>query len=51
MKPTTHANPTVDPACSTASGTIVSASIVSTAQAAKVSVKAKVVSPASPSKP
>jgi hypothetical protein len=51
MKPTTHAKPTAPLACSTACGTIVSASIVSTAPAAKVSVNASVVSPAPPSRP
>jgi hypothetical protein len=51
MNPITQARPTAGPACSTASGTIVSASMVSTAPAAKVSVNASVVSPAPPRRP
>ena len=51
MKPVTQARPTAGPACSTASGTIASASMVSTAPAANVSVNASVVAPAPPRRP
>ena len=51
MNPTTHARPMARPACSAASGTIVSASIVRMAPAAKVSMKDRVDSLAPPRRP